>query len=75
MVGVFDSRAVDKGFEPRSGQVKGYNISIGCFSNKHVVWMRNSKDWLAMNQGNVEREVYLWTVVSANIKIHLSQLI
>jgi hypothetical protein len=37
MIGVLDSRAVDKGFEPRSGQVKGYNIGIGCFFNKHVV--------------------------------------
>jgi hypothetical protein len=37
MVGVIESSAVDKGFEPRSGQVKGYNNGIGCFSNKHVV--------------------------------------
>jgi hypothetical protein len=41
-----------KGFEPRSGQVKGYNNGIGCFSNKHVVRRRYNKDWLALNQGN-----------------------
>jgi hypothetical protein len=37
MVGVIESSVVDKGFEPRSGQVKGYNNGIGCFSNKNVV--------------------------------------
>ena len=46
MIGVLDSSAVDKRFEPRSGQVKGYNNGIGCFSNKHVVWRWNNKDWI-----------------------------
>jgi hypothetical protein len=55
MVGVLDSSAVDKGCYTQSGQAKGYNIGIGCFPNKHIVWRRNNKDWLALNQGNVSK--------------------
>jgi hypothetical protein len=36
MVSVLDSSAVDRGFEPRSGQTKDYNIGICCFSAKHA---------------------------------------
>ena len=37
------SDAVDRGFEPRSGQIKA-------FSAKHAALTRKSKDWLARNQ-------------------------
>ena len=53
MVSVPDSSAVDRGFEPRSGQTKDYKIDICCFSAKHAALRKNSKDWLARNQNNV----------------------
>ena len=36
MVSVLASSAVDRGFEPRSGQTKHYNIGICCFYAKHI---------------------------------------
>jgi len=45
--------AVDRGFEPRSGQTKDYKIGICCFSTKHAALRRKSKDGLARNQDNV----------------------
>jgi len=53
MVSVLASSAVDRGFEPRSGQTKDYKIGICCFSAKHSVLRRKIKDWLAQNQDNV----------------------
>ena len=53
MVSVLASGAVDRGFEPRSGQTKDYKIGICCFSAKHAALKRKSKDWLARNQNNV----------------------
>jgi len=53
MIRVLTSSAVDRGFEPRSGQTKDYKIGICCFSGKHAVLRRNSNDWLARNQDNV----------------------
>ena len=53
MVSVFASSAVDRGFEPRSGQIKDYEIGICCFSAKHAVLKRKSQDWLDRNQDNV----------------------
>jgi hypothetical protein len=53
MVKVLVSSAVDRGFEPRSGQTKDYKIGICCFSAKHAALRRKSKDWLARNQNNV----------------------
>ena len=53
MVSVLASSAVDRGFEPQSGQTKNYKIGICCFSAKHAALMRKSKDWLARNQNNV----------------------
>ena len=54
-VGVIElaSSAVDRGFEPRSGQTKDYKIGICCFSAKHAALRRKSKDWLSQNQDNV----------------------
>ena len=53
MVSVLASCAVDRGFEPQSGQTKYYIIGICCFSAKHASLRRKSKDWLAGNQDNV----------------------
>ena len=53
MVSVHASGAVDCWFELRSGQIKGYEIGIGCFSYKHETLRRKSKDWLGRNQDNV----------------------
>jgi hypothetical protein len=53
MVNVLTSSAVDRGFEPRSGQTKDYEIGICCFSSKHAALRRKSKHWLARNQDNV----------------------
>ena len=47
------SSAVDRGFEPRSGQTKDYKIGIYCFSAKHAALRSKSKDWLARIQNNV----------------------
>ena len=45
MVRMLASSSVDRGFESRSGQTKDYNIGICCFSAKHAVLRRKSKDW------------------------------
>jgi hypothetical protein len=55
MVSMLDSSAVDRGFEPRSGQPKDYKIGICCFSAKQAALKRKSKDWLARNQNNVSK--------------------
>jgi hypothetical protein len=47
MVSVLASSTVDRGFEPRSGQTKHCKLGICCFSAKHAVLRRKSKDWLA----------------------------
>ena len=49
MVCMLSSIAVDRGFEPTSGQTNDYTIGICCFSAKHTT----SKDWLAWNHNNV----------------------
>ena len=53
MVNVLASSAVDRGFEPRWGQIKDYKIGMCCFSAKHAPLRRKNKDWLARNQNNV----------------------
>jgi hypothetical protein len=53
MGSVHASSAVDRGFEPRSGQTKDYRISSCCFSAKHAALRSKSKDWLARKQNNV----------------------
>ena len=53
MISVLASSAVDRGFEPRSGQTKDYTIGICCFSAKHVALRSKSTDWLTRNQNNV----------------------
>jgi hypothetical protein len=44
---------IDRGFEPRSGQTKDYNIGICYFSAKHAALRSKGKDWLVRNQNNV----------------------
>ena len=53
MVSVLTSSALGRGFEPRSGHTKDYEIGICCFSAKHTALRRKSRDWLARNQNNV----------------------
>ena len=53
MVSVLAPSAVDRGFEPQSGQTKDYEIGICCFSAKHAALRRKGKDWLPRNQNNV----------------------
>ena len=60
MVSVLASNAIDRGFEPRSGQTKDYKIGICCFSAKHASLRRKSKDWFARNQNNV----FEWSDIS-----------
>ena len=50
MVSVLASSAINRGFEPRSGQIQDHNIGICCFSAKHAVSIRKRNDWLARNQ-------------------------
>jgi hypothetical protein len=62
MVSVLAPSAVDRGFEPRSGQTKDYKISICCFPAKHAALRRKSKDWLAArNQNNVSEWSHMST--------------
>ena len=44
MVSVFASSAVDREFEPRSGQTKDDKIDICCFSAKHAALRSKIKD-------------------------------
>ena len=53
IVSVLTSSAVDRGFEPLSGQTKDHKIGICCFSAKHAALRRKSKDWSTRNQDNV----------------------
>ena len=43
MVSVLASSAVDRGFEPRSGQTKDYAIGMCCFSAKYAALRGKSK--------------------------------
>ena len=80
MVSVLASRAVDRWFDPQSGQTKDYEIDICCFSAKHTALRGKSKDWLALNQDDVSE----WGDMSisgllfqraSTIKIQLSVLV
>ena len=53
MVGVFASSAEGRGFDPRPGQTKDFNIGIYCFSAKHAALSSKSKDWSAQSQNNM----------------------
>ena len=67
MISVFASSAVDRGFEPQSGQTKDCKIGICYFSAKNTILRRKSKDWLARYQDDVYewgQHVFRRTVVS-----------
>ena len=51
MVSVIASSAVDRGFEPRSGQTKEYNIGICCFSAKHAILRRKRQRLVGSESG------------------------
>ena len=53
MVSVLTSSAVDRGFEPLSGQTKDSKIGICYFSAKRAALRSKSKDRLFRNQNNV----------------------
>jgi hypothetical protein len=53
MGSVLASSAVDRRFQPRSGQTKDNTIGMCCLSAKHAALRGKSKDWLARNQNNV----------------------
>jgi hypothetical protein len=80
IISMLASIAVYRGFEPRSGQTKDYEICICCFSAKQPALRRKSKDWSAQNQnivselGNmsIHRLLFQW---SSTINIQLSVLI
>ena len=61
---VLASSAVDRGFEPGSGQTKVNKIGIFSFSAKHAALRRKNRDWITRNQDNVCRHVYPRIVVS-----------
>jgi hypothetical protein len=44
IVSVLTLSAVDREFEPRSGQTKNYEIGICCISAKHAALRSKSKD-------------------------------
>ena len=73
MVSVLASSAVDRVFEPRSGQTKDYDIGICYFSAKHAVLSRTRKDWLTRNQDNVSADC-CFSELALN-KIQLSVLV
>ena len=49
MVSVLASSAIDRGFEPQSGEINYYEIDICCFSAKHTALSGKSEDGLARN--------------------------
>jgi hypothetical protein len=79
MVSVLASSAVDRGFEPRSGQTKDYKIGICYFTAMYAALRRKSKDWVVRNQDNVsewgDMSIGLLFQSDSTIKIQLSVLI
>jgi hypothetical protein len=55
MVSVLASSAVDRGFEPRSGQIKDYKIGIYCYSAKDAALKRKDQDWLVRDNDNLSK--------------------
>jgi hypothetical protein len=66
MVSVLASSALDRGFEPLSGQTKDYKIIICCFSAKHASSRRKSNELIGSKSEQcvqLGRHVYQRTVV------------
>ena len=65
MVSMLASSVVDRGFKPRSRQIKEYKIGICCFSAKQAA-SRRQQSLVARKQDNVSRvaqHVYPWDVL------------
>ena len=80
MVSVLAPSAVDRGFEPQSGQTKDYKIGMCCFSTKHTTLRGKSKDWLTRNKENVSKwgDMFirgLLFLLACTIKLQLSVLV
>jgi len=54
MVSALASSAIDRGFEPWSGQTKDYTIGMCCFSAKYAALRRKSKDWFGSESEEFE---------------------
>jgi hypothetical protein len=52
MLSIYQTSAVDRGFEPRSSETKDYRIGISWLSAKHTALRRKGKYWMALNQDN-----------------------
>jgi hypothetical protein len=63
MVSELTSSAVDREFEPQTGQIKDYNIGICCFSAMYAELKSKTKDWLAQNQDNVSDWSDMWQLL------------
>jgi hypothetical protein len=60
MVSVLTSSAVARGFKPRSGQTKDYEIGICCFSAKHAALRRKSR----LVGSELQNNVFEWSDMS-----------
>ena len=63
MVSALALSAVDRGFEPRSGQTKDYTIGMCCFSAKYAALRRKRKDCLVRNQKSLKIPKGQWETV------------
>ena len=69
MASVLATSVVDRGIEPRSGQIKNYKIGICCFSAKHAALRKKEKKLVVSESEQcvrVERHVHPWTVFSVS---------
>jgi hypothetical protein len=57
MVSMLASSAVDRGFEPWSGQTKDSKIGICCFSTKHAALRRKSIFQTWKSSSDVDNEM------------------
>jgi hypothetical protein len=80
MFSVFDSSAINRGFEPRSSRTKDYKIDICCFSTKHASPRSKSTVWLGRNRASVSEWGDIFTRgllvhLASSINIQLSVLV
>jgi hypothetical protein len=66
---MFASSAVQRGCEPRSGQIKDNEIGIYCFSTKHAALRsKNKNGWLF----NAKLDIYSY--IMARNKMHFDEI-
>ena len=70
-VNMLASSEVDRGFEPRSGQIKDYEIGICCFSAKNAALRRESKDRSVRTRVNVSKwgNMYIRTLLFSKLAL------